>query len=64
MKKTRTRIGSILLSLALILSLLPVTALAEEPIEPIEPISVKYLDENGDEKNCPSATVVDENASQ
>lgn len=30
MKKTRTRIGSILLAIALVLSLLPVTAMAEE----------------------------------
>ena len=53
MKKTRTRIGSILLSLALILTLLPVTALAEELTE------VEYLDENGKKATCASATVVD-----
>ena len=54
MKKTRTRIGSILLSLALILTLLPVTALAEELTE------VEYLDENGKTATCASATVVDD----
>ena len=54
MKKTRTRIGSILLSLALILTLLPVTALAEELTE------VEYLDENGKTATCDSATVVDD----
>ena len=56
MKKTRTRIGSILLSLALILSLLPVTVMADEPT------AVPYLDEDGGTETCPSATVVDETA--
>lgn len=38
-KKTRTRIGSILLCVAMLLSLLPVTALASE--------QVGYLDKDG-----------------
>ena len=39
MKKTRTRIGSILLALTLVLTLLPVTALAVEQVD--------YLDKDG-----------------
>ena len=50
MKKTRTRIGSILLALALVLTLLPVTAMAADPVE--------YLDEDGNEQICEEATEV------
>ena len=57
MKKTRTRIGSILLSLALILTLLPVTALAEEATD------IKYLNKNGKEVTCASAIVVEDSTS-
>ena len=59
-KKTRTRIGSILLTMAMILSLLPVTAGAEGD-------EVPYLDENGNKTStAPDVTVTeinDENAS-
>lgn len=44
-KKTRTRIGSILLCIAMLLSLLPVTAGAEGD-------EVSYLDENGETATC------------
>ena len=58
MKKTRTRIGSILLALALVLTLLPATALADEAT------GVSYRDENGDTATCGSATVVDADTSE
>ena len=51
MKKTRTRIGSILLALTLVLTLLPVTALAVE--------QVNYLDEDDQIKTCNDATAVE-----
>ena len=57
MKKTRTRIGSILLSLALILTLLPVTALADDAT------NVTYLNKNGKKATCASATVVEDSTS-
>lgn len=59
-KITRTRIGSILLTMAMLLSMLPVTAGAEGD-------EVPYLDENGNKTStAPDVTVTeinDENAS-
>ena len=49
-KKTRTRIWSILLSMTMLLSLLPVTAFAAE--------NVPYVDEHNESRTCESATEV------
>ena len=57
MKKTRPRIGSSLWAHALILPLLPVTALANDAT------NVTYLNKNGKKATCASATVVEDSTS-
>ena len=50
------RLGALLLCLALLAGLLPMSALAAETEGVI--YNVKYIDENGEERICKAATVV------
>ena len=50
------RLGALLLCLALLAGLLPMSALAAETEGVI--YNVKYIDENGEERSCKAATVV------
>lgn len=55
-KKTRTRFGSILLCMAMLLSLLPVTALADGGSDDVTP--VVYLDVDRQQGTCEEYTLV------
>lgn len=67
MKQIWSKSLACLLCLALLVGMLPVAALAEDnspangEVSLADAASVKYLDENGQEQTCDSATVVTEN---